>query len=140
MSDFSYEVEVAEGVTIITCHSNPTLQDLRTIITNVAQNYPYERRMWDLSSVDFNMAYKDLKQAAKDGRKLFTKASRTAILVSSELAYGQANQFRVHREDDNCEVMQFFDRHQAIDWLKTGSMHTPRPILPVKTKKPERIS
>ena len=118
MSEFPFEVKVIDGVTVAKLLANPTLSHLKELVAHIAKGFPRERRLWDLSQIDFNVPYHDIIKLAQHKKKVFSEPCKVAFVVQDSLSYGQVNQFRAHREDENCSVMPFQSEDEAMAWLK----------------------
>lgn len=56
----NYIVTVDNGITYIKFLESPSFGQIKVIIDDIAENYPYEKRLWDLSSVSFDLPVSEL--------------------------------------------------------------------------------
>ena len=117
MSAFQYEILVQNGIVIIRFYSKATAKDIIELLELIAEKYPTEKRLWDLTQCDFNVSYKELSAIAEHSKGIFEGPCKIAFLTPQGFTYGQINQFRIHREDDRCQVMQFLALDDAMAWL-----------------------
>ena len=45
-----------EGITKITFLVSPTFDQLKSAVDEIAQNYPYEKRLWNMSEIEFDIS------------------------------------------------------------------------------------
>ena len=113
-----YEIDYLNGITRIRLLDRPTFDDLKVIIDEIAENYPYEKRLWDLSNIDFHFTISELHDIAEYGKKKFIKPNNMAIIspdinVDVEMAI-----FEVYRKQaGNSYTRAFRNERKAIEWL-----------------------
>ena len=79
----------------------PSLEQVKSIIDEIVANYPYEKRLWDLSEVDFDFSIAEIQMIAEYGKAKFTKPNKLAIYAVKDLAFGKMRQSEVYREEEN---------------------------------------
>lgn len=107
-----------DGITKIKFLVKPTLDQAKLIIDEIVENYPYDKRLWDLSEVDFDFSTAEIRVIAEYGKVKFTKPGKLAVYAIKDLAFGEMRQFEVYREEENKLLPKVFrDEQSAIDWL-----------------------
>ena len=106
------------GITKIKFLVKPTFEQTKSIIDEVAENYPYEKRLWDLSEIKFDFSTEEIEKIADYGKCKFTKPNKLAIYAIDDLGFGEMRQFEVHREEEGKSIPGVFRTEQeAIEWL-----------------------
>ena len=72
MSD-TYINKHSECITEIKFLVSPTLEQVKLIIDDIVENYPYEKRLWDLSEIKFNFTTNEIQQISEYGKNKFLK-------------------------------------------------------------------
>jgi len=109
-----------ESITIIKFLVNPTYHLIKLIIDEVAENYQYEKRLWDLSEIQFDLTLEEIQLISEYGKRKFTKPSKLAIYAVDDLAFGEMLQFETYRKEEGRTLpMVFRNEQDAIDWLKS---------------------
>ena len=116
-----YNIKHEDGITFIELSRRPVYEELVEIIDDIADNYPYELRLWDLSVVGLALDNNEIQNIAQHGKKRFTRPSRMAIVAKQDLAYGISRVFEVYREEIGSSAKVFRDMNEAIAWLKSES-------------------
>ena len=113
-----FTIEKINRITSIRFKKAPILDDLKRIIDLLADNYPYEKRLWDLSGIGFDLSTSDIRTIAEYGKQKFIKPSFIAMVAPDDLAFGEMRAFEVYREQHRHAVARVFrSRSEAIDWL-----------------------
>ena len=113
-------ISIEGGITKIKFLVKPSLKDIQNIIDDLAENYPYEKRLWDLSDINFDFTTDEIKIIAEYGKRKFLKPNKLALYATNDLAFGEMRQFQVYREEEEKALPKVFRREQeAIDWLKS---------------------
>lgn len=116
-----YNIEHVDGITYIGFTRRPVYDELVEIINDIAENYPYELRLWDLSVVGLSLDNNEIQNIAQHGKKRFTRPSRMAIVAKQDLAYGISRVFEVYRQEIGSGAKVFREMDDAIDWLNSES-------------------
>jgi len=117
MSD-THLITHEDGITKIKFLISPSFELAKSIIDEIIENYPYEKRLWDLSDIKFNFTIGEIQRIAAYGKLKFTKPNKLAIYVIDDLAFGGMRQFEVYREEQNKSIPGVFrTEKEAIDWL-----------------------
>lgn len=94
-----------------------------SIIDEIIENHPYERRLWDISDVDFDFSLEEIRAKAEYGKEKFVLPNRLAVYANADLVYGEMRQFAVYRKGDGKAVSNVFrDKLEAIEWLKSSDI------------------
>lgn len=117
----TYTIKYSEGITEIKFLVSPTLEQCKSIIDNIIENYPYEKRLWDMSEIQFNFTTHEIEQIAEYGKRKFTKPNRLALYALDDLSFGEMRQFMVFREEQSKAIPRAFrNKQDAIDWLNSS--------------------
>jgi len=112
-----YNIQVLEDITYIRFTESPSYDDVVVVLNEIANNYPYEKRLYDLSSIKFDLTYVELQNLTYHGKQLFVKPNKLAAVAPDDLAYGEMHQFSVHRDDEVCQTRYFRTEPEALQWL-----------------------
>lgn len=114
----NYKIELQDGITKVEFLTKPTFEDGIAAIDDVADNYPYEKRLWDFSKAEFDYTLQELIKIASHCKSKFTKPSKIAYIASDGLVYGEMRELMVYREADPfAAVCVFRTEQEALDWL-----------------------
>ena len=114
-----YSIDHIDGITEVRFSRAPSYADTRAAIDDIIANYPYDRRLWDLSHIDFDFTMDELRSIAEYGKLVFTQPSKAAFVAPQDLAYGELRAFEVYREQtDHAAARVFRTRAEALAWLK----------------------
>lgn len=114
-------IEYADGVTEICFSANPSYTDILAAIDDLVENYPYEKRLWDFSSIDFDLSMDKLRSLATYGKSVFGRPNDMAVVVPQDHAFGEIRAFEVYREQEgHCRARAFRTKDQALKWLTGG--------------------
>lgn len=117
MSNF-YLIDYVNGITRIQFSKKPTYSETKTVIDDIAENYPYEKRLWLLDNIKFDFTMAELQAIAEYGKLKFLKPNKVAIIAPDDLVYGEMRQFMVYREQNEISTARVFRNEQeAIEWL-----------------------
>ena len=109
-----------DGITKIKFLVSPNLELCKSIIDEIVENYPYEKRLWDLSEIKFDFSTSEIQTIAEYGKGKFTNPNRLAVFALDDLAFGEMRQFEVYREEEGKALPRVFRNEQdAIDWLNS---------------------
>jgi len=118
--DKTYIITHTDGITTIKFLIEPSFEMVKTIINELVENYPYEKRLWDMSEIKFDFTTAEIKMIAEYGKKKFTKPNRLAIYATNDLSFGEMRQFEVYRVEENKSLPKVFrDEKSAIEWLNS---------------------
>ena len=116
--DQKYIIEHVNGITRIVFFASPAYSDAQDVIDKIANNFPYEKRLWDFSKVRFNFTIDEIKSIAKYGRSKFVKPNKLAIAAPDNWAYIELHIFQAHRhQKDLSETQVFRTVQEAVNWL-----------------------
>ena len=114
----NYSIECINGITRIQFSSKPSYSEAQTIIDDIAENFPYEKRLWDLSNIKFNFTMNEIKAISAYGKSKFLKPNKLAIIAPDDLAYAEMRVFEVYREQEEHAVARAFRvEKEALEWL-----------------------
>lgn len=114
----NYLIDYIDGITRIKFLHKPTYDEAKMAIDDIAENFPYDKRLWNISNIHFNFTIGEIMSIAEYGKTKFTKPNKIALVASDDLAYGEMRQFEVYREQENhSETKVFRGEQEAIEWL-----------------------
>ena len=120
MSDIC-TIKHSEGITEIKFLVSPTYVQVVSIIDDIVENHPYEKRLWDLSEIQFNFTSSEIVQIAEYGKQKFTKPNKLALFALDDLSFGEMRQFMVYREEQSKAIPRAFrNKQEAIEWLNSA--------------------
>lgn len=112
-----YTLEYINGITTITFFGTPSLESMKELIDDIAENHPYEKRLWDFSDIHYNWAIHELQKLSEYAKLKFIQPNKLAIITTEDFAYGIARQFTAYREEEKSEAAVFHTKEEAIEWL-----------------------
>ena len=116
----THSISHDNGITKIKFFVNPSYEQTKLIIDEVLENYPYEKRLWDMSEINFDFTTDEIKKIAAYGKLKFTKPNKLALFALDDLAFGEMRQFEVYREEEGKSLPRAFRSEQdAIEWLNS---------------------
>lgn len=116
----NYSIVSTDGVTNIRFFKKPGFDDICNAIDDVAENYPSELKLWDMScGLDFTDI--QIEQMAEYAKTKFLLPSKSAIVAPKDLDFGIARVHDVYREDEFVEQKVFRTEQEARVWLKSHS-------------------
>ena len=116
----TYIISYSDGITEVKFLVSPSFEDIKSIIDDLVENHTYEKRLWDLSEIKFNLTIDEIKKISEYGKLKFTKPNKLAMYVIDDLAFGEMRQFMVYREEENKVLPRAFrNKQEAIDWLNS---------------------
>lgn len=117
MSD-KYSIFYDSGITKVKFLAKPSFDEVKDIIDVIVADYPYEKRLWDMTDIKFDFTLNEIKLIAEYGKRVFTKPNKLSIVTDDDLAYGEMRQFMVYREQDGRATPIVFRKEEdAIKWL-----------------------
>lgn len=87
-------IEDENEITRTQFSTNPTISDARDVIDDIADNFPYEKRLWDFSNIKFNFTIDEIKSIAKYGKSKSIQPNKLAIVSPDNWAYIELIYFR----------------------------------------------
>ena len=113
-----YTIEHVDGITTILFSDKPTYSDAQAVIDEIAENFPYEKRLWDFSNIRFDFTIDEIKSIAKYGKTKFIKPNKLAIVAPDNWAYIELHIFQAHRQQKDLATARVFrTRREAVQWL-----------------------
>ena len=114
-----YTISHENGITKVKFFIQPTVDLAKQIIDEIVDKYPYDKRLWDISNIEFDFTLAEIKIIAEYGKLKFINPSKIALLAVDDLAFGEMRQFGVYREEDKVHTRVFRNQQEAIDWLNS---------------------
>ncbi|MCI5105100.1 MAG: hypothetical protein MRY76_00135 [Pseudomonadales bacterium] len=118
MSDFC-SVRVEDGISIIHFTHNPGRLEFIEAINELALNYPYQYRLWDLRDVVIKLEQHDLRAIVSFVTDTLTEARRAAFVTSDNLSFGKLRMLEAYQQQHGFQSLSriFRDFPQAWQWL-----------------------
>ena len=108
------------GITKIKFLVNPSFEQVKLMIDEIAENYPYEKRLWDMSEIQFNFTTNEIQKIAAYGKSKFIKPNKLAVYALDDVAFGEKRIFEIYREEEGKSLPRAFRNEQdAITWLNS---------------------
>ncbi len=101
-------IEYKNGVTRIQFFENPTYAETQAIIDDLSENYPYEKRLWILTTIRLNFTRDELRAIAEYGKTKFIKPNRLALVAPDNWSYIKLHIFQAHRKQKEHSVAKVF--------------------------------
>ena len=115
-----HTIAYKDGITKIKFLTKPSYEQVKSIIDEIVENYPYERKLWDLSEINFDFSTTEIHMISEYGKLKFTKPNKIAIYALDDLAFGEMRQFGIYREEEGKAISRVFrNEHEAIEWLNS---------------------
>ena len=115
----THNISEENGFIEINLLVHPDAHLIKSIIAELIERFPNERRLWNLSRIVFDLEVTELEDIAKFGKRKVLETNKTAVYTPQDLAFGVIRQFIVYREAENeSELKVFRDRDEAKVWLK----------------------
>jgi len=114
----NYAIKHENGITLIKLFEKINYEEGKQLLDEIAANYPYQRRLWDMSEITFDYTMDEIIKIAQYSKKIFTKPNKLAVYTLSDLTYGVIRELEVYREvEGKVESRPFRNKQEAIDWL-----------------------
>lgn len=112
-------VTIEGDITVVKFDSQPTPAEGRVILTQLAQQYPYQLRLWDMRNIVMNMSNNEIRGMATHGQNTFPLPNRAAFVAGDDLTYGELRVLEVFREEQPQHSLTrvFRDIDEARNWL-----------------------
>lgn len=114
-----YTIKFDEGITKIKLLVTPSVEMIKSIINELDDNYPCQKRLWDLSEIKFNFNTSDIQIISNYGKRKLNKTTRLALYAIDDLEFGELRQFEAYREEDSMHARVFRNEQDAIKWLNS---------------------
>jgi hypothetical protein len=116
----SYTIEYVSDVTKVLFIKTPSYSEIKFVIDDIADNFPYEKRLWNLINTQFNFSENNLKAIAEYGKTKFTAPNKLAVVAPNDMAYEEMKIFQDYRsEGEHSQARIFRSEPEALDWLKS---------------------
>jgi hypothetical protein len=113
-----YSIKHVNGITRIQFTKNPTYEEVQAVIDDIAENFPYIKRLWDFSNINFDLSIDEIKAIALYGKSKFINPNKLAIVAPDDRAYFKLHIFQAHRKQKKHSVANVFRTEQeALEWL-----------------------
>ncbi len=115
----SYRVE--DGISIIHFTRSPGRLEFIEAINELAANYPYQYRLWDLQDVVLELDQDDLRAIVTFAGETLTDARRAAFVASNNLSFGKLRMLEAYQQrqpDFQSQSRTFREFRLAWQWLQ----------------------
>jgi len=110
---------VEDGITIAHFTKAPDAAAVGSVFRELAENYPQQRRLWDMRDIVIDQTRDELRQVASRSTSTFANPGRVAFAARDDLTYGLLRIFEVYSEqqaeDSQTRVFRTFE--DAKSWL-----------------------
>jgi len=113
----NYSIANDNGIARVNFYSQPTLNEIKAATDEIFEKFPYEKRLWDLSNINFDLGTEEVIAIARHRRPKIAKPNKIALFGSNDLAYGVLRQFVAHSELGSSPTQVFRNEEEAIAWL-----------------------
>ena len=114
-----YSITYENGITQIKFTRKPTYSELQIIVDDIAENFSYRKRLWDLSNIYFDLTIQEIQDIARYGKKKFIRPNSMAIIAPQDLAFGTLRAFEVYRTREHAMARVFRTEEEAVAWLES---------------------
>jgi hypothetical protein len=114
----NHSIECKDEITTVRFFMEPGLDDMCNAVYDVAENYPNELRLWDLSC-GINLSNIEIEQLSKYAKSKFLTPAKIAVVASGDLAFGLARVHDFYREQEIIEQRVFRTEQKARAWLNS---------------------
>jgi hypothetical protein len=114
----NYSIDIIDGVAVISFLEQPSLDDVRRAIGEVAEIGGHDLKLWDLSRSGVELTSAQLKEIADYSKIKFSAPSSVAIVAPKDLAFGLSRMYEIYREQPQIALKVFRTREDALAWLK----------------------
>jgi hypothetical protein len=115
----SYQIKHINGITRVQFLKTPSYSEIKTIIDDIAENFPTEKRLWDFTETTFSFSANNLKSIAEYGKTKFLKPNKLAIITTDYMSFEEMLDFQEHRKQKGFSVTKIFKTElEAITWLQ----------------------
>ena len=115
----SYQIKHINGITRVQFFKTPSYSEIKIIIDDIAENYPYEKRLWDFMNIKFSFNSNNLKSIAAYGKTKFIKPNKLAILTTDNMTFKEMQDFKDFRHQESIAIAKIFEIEcEAITWLQ----------------------
>ena len=80
----NYLIDYIDGITRIKFLHKPTYDEAKMAIDDIAENFPYDKRLWNISNIHFNFTIGEIMSIAEYGKTKFTKPNKIALVASDD--------------------------------------------------------
>ena len=118
--DKNHSIDTTGGIITVRFNREPGFEEICLAIDDVADKYPGELRLWDLSC-GLSLTNDQVQQLAEYGKSRLYKPARLAIVAPQDLSFGLLRMYEVYRKEDHINQRVFRNEQEARDWLKGSS-------------------
>lgn len=111
-----YSLEHIDDITSITFFETPSFESMKEVIDDVADNHPYEKRLWYFSGIHYDWSTVELQNISEYAKLKFIRPNKLAIIATDDFIYGIARQFMAYREE-KAGAGVFRTKEEAVMWL-----------------------
>ena len=115
----SYTIKYVSDITKVEFFKTPSYSEIKFVIDEIADNFPYKKRLWNFTDTKFSFSDNNLKAIADYGKSKFPNPNKIAIVAPDNIAYDEMKAFQAYRsQEKHSEARIFKTEHEAIEWLK----------------------
>ena len=115
-----YSINLVDEIVIITFNNKPDLQDIKSAVDTIKENYSDNKRLWDLTNSKVDFSREQIMELAEYSKSNLPQSIRAAIVANDDLGFGISREYEVYREeaDEPLETRVFRKYDEAFNWLK----------------------
>ena len=115
----NYSIKLVNGITIIQFTKKPTFDEAQIVIDDIAENFPYTKRLWDFTNIKFDFTMDEITAISEYGKLKFINPNKLAVVAPDNWAYIELQFFQGHRQQkEHSDVRIFRTTQKAVEWLK----------------------
>lgn len=112
-------ISVDDNIVKVKLLQRPTTAQLKSIIDELDEKYPFKRRLWDYSAIRFDLKESEIQEVAEYAKKKQHRPDRLAFYAPKDFEFGTMRQYEAYRDDPEGSATRVFRNEQeAIEWLK----------------------
>lgn len=77
-----YTLEYVNGITTIIFFETPSFESMKALIDDIADNHPYEKKLWNFSGIHYNWSIHELQKLSDYTKLKFIRPNKLAIITT----------------------------------------------------------
>jgi hypothetical protein len=112
-----YTIEIESGITFVNFNIAPSDKDIEVLLAHLAKQNIYERRLFNLGDLKFDIPASELESIAKVGKNLFQRPNKGALVATQDISFGTGSQLGVYSSEGQNQFSVFRKKENALSWL-----------------------
>ncbi|MDG1442855.1 MAG: hypothetical protein P8R02_09245 [Pseudomonadales bacterium] len=100
-----YTIEIESGITFVNFNIAPSYKDIEVLLAHLAKENIYERRLFNLGDLKFDISASELESIAKVGKNLFKRPNKGALVATQDISVATGGQLSVYSADDKISFL-----------------------------------